>query len=395
MTYISLCAGIEAASAAWIPLGWVPVAFSEIEPFPCRVLKHHHPGVPNHGDFTAFDWSAYRGAVDVLIAGTPCQAFSVAGLRGSLGDARGNLTLEFIRAANAIQPRIIVWENVPGVLSTSDNAFGCFLAGIVGCNEPILAEHGWPNAGVVHGPARAACWRILDAQYFGLAQRRKRLFVVSCPRNGADPAEILFEFESMRRDSPPLRESRQKVTGTLSACANSGGGLGTDFELDGGLVPEIASTLDKGTPGRSPGFGRQYEDQLITGPIMSREGAGLYDPTYQTFVVSPPLTQNPYGDHESMPTMRSKDLDTYVAHTLRGRGFDASEDGTGRGTPLVPVAMAVRRLTPRECERLQGFPDNYTAIPGAADSPRYKAIGNSMAVPVIEWIGRRIMEAAR
>ena len=329
MRYISLCSGIEAASAAWLPLGWIPVAFSEIEPFPCRVLKHRHPGVPNHGDFTAFDWSVYRGAVDVLIAGTPCQAFSVAGLRGSLTDARGNLTLEFINAANAIQPGIIVWENVPGVLSTGDNAFGCFLAGLVGCDEPIMAERGWPNAGVVHGPERAACWRVLDAQYFGLAQRRKRVFVVSCPRNGADPAEILLEFESLRRDSPPLREKGQDPSGTIAARTGGGGGLGTDFELDGGLVPEISLCLNAG-------------------------GMGRIDSETETFVVSPLLTQNPYGDHESREGL-------LVAHTLRGRGFDASEDGTGRGTPLVPVQegqviapasggvgvnLAVRRLTP-------------------------------------------------
>ncbi len=206
-----MCSGIEAASAAYIPLGWIPVAFSEIEKFPCKVLAHHHPGIPNHGDFTAFDWSVYRGAIDALVAGTPCQAFSVAGLRNSLADARGNLTLEFIRAANAIRPKYIIWENVPGVLSTGDNAFGCFLAGLVGSDEPILAEQGWPNAGVVHGPERRACWRVLDAQYFGLAQRRKRVFVVASARDGRHPAEILFEWESLRRDSPPSRETGQGI----------------------------------------------------------------------------------------------------------------------------------------------------------------------------------------
>jgi DNA (cytosine-5)-methyltransferase 1 len=379
MNYISFCSGIEAATVAWHPLGWTPVAFCEIDKFASRVLANHYPDVPNLGDFTTVDWSQY--SADICVGGTPCQAFSVAGLRNSLSDERGNLTLEFVRAINIIRPHTVVWENVPGVLSTSDNAFGCFLAALVGCDEPIVFEQGWPNSGVVDGPDRRAAWRILDAQYFGLAQRRKRVFVVANSGDLPHPAEILLEWEGLRRDSPPSRETGERTAGTIAARTRGGGGLGTDFEAAGGLQP-VAMCLNGGGMNRI--------------------------------------------DAES---------ETFITHSLRADGFDASEDGTVPGVPLVPVttlairgrgdqsnleyrtdgtanalltpnggragigvgaiqqAMAVRRLLPEECEALQGFCRGFTNIPGAADGPRYKALGNSMAVPVMAWIGRRIKEA--
>ncbi len=268
MTYISFCAGIEAASEAWHVLGWKPKAFCEIDKSASSVLAHHYPDVPNLGDFTAVDWSQWTA--DICVGGTPCQAFSVAGLRKSLSDERGNLSLEFIRAINIIRPRLVVWENVPGVLSTVDNAFGCFLGALVGCDEAVLPEPDtpkskywrtvkrwaqrrlidgewkilrwwkpkrtprWPHAGVVDGPERSACWRVRDAQYDGLAQRRKRVFVVASSGDGLHPAEILFEWESMRRDSPPRREAGEGAAGTIAARTRGGGGLGTDFECGGG-----------------------------------------------------------------------------------------------------------------------------------------------------------------
>lgn len=198
LKYISLFSGIEAATVAWEPLEWKPVAFAEIEPFPSALLAHRYPGVPNLGDVSAVDWSPYRGIVDVVVGGSPCQAFSVAGLRKSLEDPRGNLTLEYVRAVHAIRPRYAVWENVPGVLSTSDNAFGCFLAALVGADEALAPEESWPGAGMVSGPGGRAAWRLLDAQFFGLAQRRLRVFVVFCPGGGADPAEVLFERPRLR-----------------------------------------------------------------------------------------------------------------------------------------------------------------------------------------------------
>ena len=218
MRYGSVCSGIEAASMAWEPIGWRPAWFAEIEPFPSAVLAHHWPDVPNLGDFTLIRDRIAAGEVeapDVLVGGTPCQAFSIAGLRASMDDKRGQLTLEFVRLADAIDSdrnvrglpaAIVVWENVPGVLNTPDNAFGCFLAGLAGEDDPLEPPGGrWTNAGYVRGPRRAVAWRILDAQYFGVAQRRRRVFVVASAGDGFCPDEVLFEFDGVRRDSPPRR----------------------------------------------------------------------------------------------------------------------------------------------------------------------------------------------
>lgn len=219
MRFGSICSGIEAASSAWVPLGWEADWFSEIEPFHCSVLAYHYPHVPNLGDMMQIaEWVAegWVSAPPVLIGGTPCQAFSVAGLRGGLSDPRGGLTLEFVKIANEIdkkreengeQPSIIVWENVPGVLSSKDNAFGCFLGALAGEDcELVPSGKKWTNAGVVYGPQRTIAWRVLDAQYFGVAQRRKRVFVIASA-GAVDPSEILFEFDGLRRDTPPSRET--------------------------------------------------------------------------------------------------------------------------------------------------------------------------------------------
>ena len=414
------------------------------------------PPTPLWGDFEALRVRHLRRfgipMPQVIVGGTPCQSFSVAGLRQGLADSRGNLTLAFVRFTNAVDNLrrhlgkdgpLVVWENVPGIFSSRDNAFGCFLAGLAGSDRPLVPSRRWTDAGVVAGPRRAVAWRCLDAQYFGLAQRRKRVFVVASPRGGSiHPREILFESQGVRRDTPPRREAGEEVAGTFTARSRAGGGLGSDFEGTGRVV-----------------------SQALTASVQR------HDPTRQT----------------------------YVAHTLRGDGFDASEDGTGRGTPLVAVAdpaqvtspenhsnprpelchtlpksaapplpvafgckdvtpsatvnlaptlrsmpsrkghdngggqlavavalrgreggataecselpsalrasqggadkphvldqTLVRRLTPVECERLMGFPDGYTAIPGAADGPRYRALGNSMAVPVVRWIGGRLVGA--
>ena len=224
MKYLSVCSVIEAASVDWHPLGWEALAFSEIEPFPRKVLQHHYPDVPLHGDFTVLREQNWIKDADILVGGTPCQAFSVAGLRNSLDDDRGNLTLEFVRLADAIDNlrrtgTIIVWENVPGVLSVKDNAFGCFLAALVGNDEPLIPTGGkWTNAGMVMGPKRRAAWRVLDAQYFGVAQRRRRVFVVASARDDFDPAEVLFEREGLRRNTPPSRQAGQEPSATIAAC---------------------------------------------------------------------------------------------------------------------------------------------------------------------------------
>ena len=241
MRYGSVCSGIEAASVAWHPLGWEAAWLAEIEPFPSSLLQHHYPSVPNYGDMTALADRVSNleiEAPDVLVGGTPCQAFSVAGLRQSLDDDRGQLTIKFLELANAIdtvrrsrgEPEcIVVWENVPGVLSTKDNALGCFLAGLAGESEPLLPAGGrWSDAGCVYGPERTIAWRVLDAQYFGVAQRRRRLFVVASARDDFNPAAVLFEFDGLRRDIAPSREAGQEA----AKCLTAGVGKRYDFETE-------------------------------------------------------------------------------------------------------------------------------------------------------------------
>jgi len=403
MRYLSVCSGIEAATVAWHPLGWEPLAFSEIEPFPRKVLAHHYPDVPCHGDFTVLRDQDWIVDADLLVGGTPCQAFSVAGLRQSLSDDRGNLTLEFVRLANAIddlrrnrgdKPAVIVWENVPGVLSVQDNAFGCFLAALVGNDAPLVPTGGkWTNAGLVVGPKRSAAWRVLDAQYFGVAQRRRRVFVVASARDGFDPAEVLFEREGMRRDTAPRRKAREDVAPTI--------GSGPPFSRTGNDRVEadayvVAKTLTCGT-------GQRYDsetDNFIVGALGARTGLsqGVQDASVGHMIVHG--TQDPcvsdiafaQGRNNGGENVLVQPMTQYgeIAGTLSAR--HDSSPCADRGQNMVAQSMAVRRLTPRECERLQGFPDDYTDIPKAADGPRYKALGNSMAVPVMRWIGQQVQK---
>ena len=576
MKYLSVCSGIEAATAAWHDF-FEAKAFCEYEAFPSAVLAHHYPDVPNLGDLTKWrEWShELLVDADILVGGTPCQAFSVAGLRNSLADDRGNLTLEFVRLADAIddlrhaagKPRaIIVWENVPGVLSVKDNAFGCFLAALAGDITPYVPPRGkWTDAGVVDGPQRTVAWRILDAQYFGLAQRRRRVFVVASAREGFDPATVLLEYEGVRRDTAPSREA-----GKVSA-AGAARGAGERSHWDGDFPHPTLNQSAKA----SGGVGASNQE------IFSPRGA--YLAPAHPIVMAHGQANAEIRTDGGTPALTCLHEAPIVTHTLKAEGFDASEDGTGRGTPLVPVQafystesrcdnfpppglspplkvgsngaasrlpspsrcrrwasarasrptirvrasaslktvtpctpsqagaqhgvaygmtteqtpkfaeecaltltkqsptgggqpqavayafqpriarngrgdmgdvvnalnaqsgetgkgdaapcvatfqqssmkgkgtigyddsgvakpvktqmdgqmvhqhMAVRRLTPVECERLQGFPDNYTMIPwrnkpaeDCPDGPRYKALGNSMAVPVMRWIGKRI-----
>ena len=390
MRFGSVCSGIEAASVAWHPLGWKAAWLSEIEPFPSAVLTHHYPDVPNLGDMTALPNRILSGEVeapDVFCGGTPCQAFSVAGLRNSLDDARGNLSLTFCEIANAIDtqriiaglaPSIVFWENVPGVLNTKDNAFGCFLGELAGESCQLEPAGGkWPNAGCVYGPQRTVAWRVLDAQFFGVAQRRRRVFVVASARDDFNPAAVLFESEGVRRDSAPSRSARKETTssatggvasgkptiGTLMANAGTKLWLGNQEALTGDyhiLHPCIA--LAENTIGRQPHNGGNGDG----GTQAVAVGTDCYNGSIT-------------GD---------------VAATMGTPGSSINASG-----PTVMQGMAVRRLTPVECERLQGFPDNYTAIPWrkkpadeCPDGPRYKALGNSWAVPVVRWIGRRIVK---
>lgn len=371
MEFGSVCSGIEAASVAFAPLGWRAAWFSEIEPFPSSVLRHHYPSVRNHGDMSLLAPRISGGdivAPDALFGGTPCQAFSLAGNRESLADDRGNLTLVFCEIADAIderraaqgkEPCVILWENVPGVLSTKDNAFGCFLARLAGEDVPLIpAGKRWTDAGVVHGPERSVAWRTLDAQYFGVAQRRKRVFVVASARSGFAPDRVLFEREGVRRDSAPCHGEEVQIAGTAAQRPEGAGMWWT-----GG---EVSQTLDAVL----------HKSQTM--PEKNRFPA----------VVQPiAFTFNDYA----------RDPQIGVTPTLRSGGHStASHANSG-----IKVAVAypqpewiVRFLTPREGERLQGFPDDYTLVPHngkpAKDGPRRKAIGNSWAVPCVRWIGVRI-----
>lgn len=313
MRYGSICSGIEAATVAWHSLGFEPAWFAEIEKFPSAVLSHHYPEVPNLGDMTQISRRIFTGAVeapDVLVGGTPCQAFSVAGLREGLDDARGQLTISYVRLADATDfirqrsgkpPAIIVWENVPGVLSDKTNAFGCFLGGLAGEDcELVPPGKKWADAGCVYGPKRAIAWRILDAQYFGLAQRRRRVFLVASARKGFDPAAVLFESGGVRRDSPPSREAGQNsaVCPTLRAGGNRTGGdrpPGTDVDTVESL--QIASTGDISHCLNAGGMGRQ--------------------------------------DFET-ETMIVQCVTSDVTHTLKADGHDGSEDGQ------MAVAYSIR-----------------------------------------------------
>lgn len=479
LKYLSVCSGIEAATVAWHPLGFQAIAFSEVESFPSALLAHHYPTISNLGDMRSIDGRNFRGMVDILVGGTPCQSFSVAGLRQGLQDARGNLALEFVRIAQEADPAFIVWENVPGVLIDRGNAFGCFIAGLAGEDAPLLPPGGrWKDAGYVLGPQRAVCWRILDAQYFGLAQRRRRVFLIACPRDGFDPCAILFEFDSMRRDSAPCREAGTEVAGTLKSCAGSGSWANSaDYAAAGYMRPVTGAEmreLPQVTQSLTGGFG-------AGGPDDSKAQGGFYIACFGGGKTSGSIGRAPTLTARGGGMRLDFDTDMFIARTLRAEGFDASEDGTGKqnlvaargGSGTTPLAFtergrpegrtlemqrelayaltnpgsggrthsrqildthaAVRRLTPRECERLQGFPDDYTLIPykrlfavlpkpvlaqayarylrrmhrqkkspvpldelvKCADGPRYKALGNSMAVPVMRWIGARILEHVR
>lgn len=460
ITYGSVCSGIEAATVAWHPLGWRAAWYAEIEPFPSAVLAHHYPKTPNHGDMTRLAAMVLSGKIpapDALVGGTPCQAFSVAGMREGLADPRGALTIKYVELLDAIdhvrtlrgEPEAAcLWENVPGVLSDKGNAFGCFLGALVGESEELQPPGGkWKDAGCVYGPTRTVAWRVLDAQYFGLAQRRRRVFVVASARAGFDPLEVLFEREGVRRDTPPRRGQGQDIAATIAGGARKNGGYSTDdvplAAYGGGRVGgaiEVAACLT--AKGQKCDF--EVESFVVAGTLQANGKAagsttqqdaengmlvvhGTQDPCVldeQAFALGRNCGQEnallafSCKDHgadagDLAPTLRAMGhgashpnaggqvavcITGDVTHTLKAEGFDASEDGTGRGQPMVDGGGAgVRRLTPRECEWLQGFPGDHTRIPyrgkpadECPDGPRYKAIGNSKAVFVVRWIGQRI-----
>jgi len=478
--YLSLFSGIEAASVAWRPLGWEPVAFAEIEPFACAVLAHHYPDVPNLGNVEELDEEAYKvcSGATAVVFGSPCQSFSVAGKRLGLDDPRGNLALLAIRVVVRVWPRWVVFENVPGLLSSGQGRdFGAFLGALGQCG------YGW-------------AYRVLDAQYVrvddferAVPQRRRRVFVVGHLGSWTRAAAVLFVGEGLPGDTAAGRGAGKGVAADTIDRAHDGcqdlkyiaapqvapsiGASGRGTARAGksrgqdpvivvrpaqtgangiGVSEGVSHTMD-GTGGEAVCYHRNASCQVTEQDGVSAAIKGNGEHSYQFIAAPVAPTMGASGPPYSRTGNERVEAEVLVAHSLRGDGFDASEDGTGRGTPLVagPVrsniynnsdpameakqhvvqGMTVRRLTPRECERLQGFPDDYTLIPwkgryrclacgesftdknaagigGLApaecpkcgeetavgydppDGPRYKALGNSMAVNVMRWIGTRI-----
>ena len=444
MRYLSVCSGIEAASVAWESLGWTPVAFAEIERFPSQVLAHHFPGVPNLGDMTRYkEWDIDRGAVDLIVGGTPCQSFSVAGLRKGLEDPRGNLALTFLGMVDHYRPEWVIWENVPGVLSSSGGRdFGSFLG--------ALGQLGYGFA-----------YRVLDAQYFGVPQRRRRVFVVAhSSGDSRRAAEVLFEPESLRGNPTKSRASGQET----AQCLTTGTGCRydpntetlipvlyqnnqTDARLKeepktyqtviarwgtgGGNTPlvgqpvmysvredakantfsavksEVANCIQSTQPATTSHHAINYVVQAF--PINTMTLGGRPDPKNDNRMTlgvgndgDPQFTLQANHSHAVAHTFKIRGLGHYTGTNggiakpgTGGSGYMGQDEkaytiATSQDQHLMQ-GMAVRRLTPTECERLQGFPDGWTDIlPTTPDGPRYKAIGNSMAVPVMRWIGSRI-----
>ncbi|MEG3078509.1 DNA cytosine methyltransferase [Halomonas sp. 5021] len=424
MRYGSVCSGIEAASVAWEPLGMTPAWFSEIEAFPSAVLAHHWPDVKNLGDMTKISRRILLGEIeapDVLVGGTPCQAFSVAGMREGMADARGQLTMKYVELANAIDTvrtragnaeAVIVWENVPGVLSDRQNAFGCFLGALAGEDRELQPSgKKWTNAGCVYGPQRAVAWRVLDAQYFGVAQRRRRVFVVASARADFDPAAVLFERESVRRDTPPSRSQAQDATQDAGAgfTASSFGqyqpGVGT-LRSQGGDIGGGSETIavHPHCIGRAATAGPQGKEYLEDGAAYTCDARGVAQAVACTVALrgrEGGATAELGGEIATALRASTGGGDKPHILTVHGTQDPCVSDSTafslGRnngGENAVLNDLVVRRLTPTEAERLQGFPDSHTAVlyrnKPAADGPRYKAIGNSMAVPCMAWIGSRL-----
>ena len=458
MKYLSVCSGIEAATVAWHPLGWTPVGFGEIEKFPCQVLAHHYPDVTNFGDMTKFKEWSIESNVNVLVGGTPCQSFSVAGLRKGLDDPRGNLMLTYLAIAAKHRPQWLVWENVPGVLSSNGGLdFASLLRG--------MGELGYGFA-----------YRVLDAQYFGVAQRRRRVFVVGYLGNWRPAAAVLFERHSLQGHPAPSREERTRFTASTNASTSVGGlmpamhsevcpalkardakGPSSDGDGDGAiLVPMMqpialqdvravekmqngkgwnddgtAYTVDthatqgvaqpipidmmniRGRPsddGRANRIGRGYGevgDPMFTITKANHHAVAQPLPFDTTQITSPQNGNNPKaGDlcHPLAAGAHPPAVAQPIAFSRNDDGRDATYNlaptmrvaGNAGGMLGIATSMAVRRLTCMECERLQGFPDGYTDIQpkgkATPDGPRYKALGNSMAVPVMAWIGKRIQE---
>lgn len=397
MDYGSVCSGIEAATVAWHPLGWKPVWFSEIEPFPCKVLKHHYPNVPNLGNMLLLteNETFNNVTIDLLVGGTPCQSFSIAGLRGGLTDDRGNLALQYCRLLYKKRQqgkpvKWFLWENVPGVFSSfSDETNSSEMEGIGPEHGQCITETAdFATLLEAFRECGYCCaYRVLDAQYFGVPQRRRRVFVVGYfGDDWRPPATVLFERPSLQRHIEEGRKSGQIVAaltktgvGTCGADDNQAqaghliafGGNNCSGQIN------VAAALKKGNNKldfESETFILQIGHSQQNGIGITNEGVAY---TLDNSGPNQAIFAYPYNQITSKEN-RSNPQPGDPCPTITKRDY---------APLLIPH---VRRLTPVECERLQGFPDNYTLVPGSSDTTRYQSIGNSMAVPVMEWIGKRI-----
>ena len=395
MNYLSVCSGIEAATVAWQDFGWKPVGFSEIEKFPSQVLAHHYPQVTNFGDMTKYKEWKLNDSVGLLVGGTPCQSFSVAGLRKGLEDPRGNLALTYVGILDHFRPKWCIWENVPGVLSSGGGRdFGSFLG--------ALGELGYGWA-----------YRVLDAQNFGVAQRRRRVFVVGCFGDWESAAKVLFERESLsgnikkgrgqRKETPRTSsssivyenhpsDSRVKEMGEICQTVTSSWGTG------GGNIPFVQKAYSIREDAKTNNFSAT---QLNVTPALQALRPSVQSHHAQTFVA-----QGFDAYNNSVTGNVSKTLDTGADYHHVPIAFTTEQTPKFNNEQALTLTqsehkhnqcvlnnMSVRRLTPVECERLQGFPDGYTNIKeNCPDGARYKALGNSMAVPVMRWIGNRIKQ---
>jgi DNA (cytosine-5)-methyltransferase 1 len=409
MNYLSVCSGIETATVAWHDLGWNPLGFSEIEKFPSKVLAHHYPNVPNLGDMTKYkEWNFGTNRLDLLVGGTPCQSFSVAGLRKGLDDPRGNLALTYVGILDKFRPKWCVWENVPGVLSSGDGRdFGSFLGALVECGYGFA-------------------YRVLDAKHFGVPQRRRRVFVVGCLGNWERAAKVLFEPESLRWDTKQSQSKRKKTTASIiPSIANCIQTTCNDYSRADGfnMIPEVIGTmttrvesgtsewfegyiqpiaLAENTIGRQPQNGGNGDGFTENGPMYTLNATGVHgiavyeghgqDCRYTELKKTLSTVSAAYGmGGGNIPLVQFVDVYNQAVDDQVSATMTSACGGTNTSGPKIMQNMAVRRLTPIECERLQGFPDNYTNIKEKCpDGPRYKALGNSMAVPVMRWIGERI-----
>jgi DNA (cytosine-5)-methyltransferase 1 len=411
MKYGSVCSGIEAASVAWHNLGWEPQWFSEIEQFPSEVLKHRFPAVPNLGDMTTINQNpiADERPIDLLVGGTPCQSFSVAGLRKGLADPRGNLMLTFLSIADKFRPKWVVWENVPGVLSSNGGRdFGTFLG--------ALGELGYGFA-----------YRVLDAQHFGVAQRRRRVFVVGYLGDWRVAAAVLFERESLQGNTKPSRKKREEVTANAEGSVGEAGSWWDGSQVAGTLTKQNANGAQR-MPDKD-NFGAILQPTIIDRAAFNQGENAQYEPRIEAgetmsslvakgpHAVAQPIAFKVRGGCEgggkgylgqeeqafTISTMQDQQIaqpmafDWQSGGDMRGMNLQEKTQLQRCQTPAIMHSMAIRRLTPKECERLQGFPDDWTKIPyrnkeadQCPDGPRYKACGNSMAVPVMRWIGERI-----